>query len=101
MYDDSNIDNKEQVRDQDIMMSNTATFILHIRKMVKQGREKMAWVLRVFVMEVLTHADILEISCHSGTRVLLPAQESVEIKDVQAIKAIQQKFTFKISEAQH
>ena len=30
-YDDSNIDDKEQVRDLGIMMSNTATFTLHIR----------------------------------------------------------------------
>ena len=29
-YDDSNIDDKEQVRDSGIMMSNTATFTLHI-----------------------------------------------------------------------
>ena len=29
-YDDSNIDNKEQVRDIGIMMSNTATFTFHI-----------------------------------------------------------------------
>ena len=31
-YDDSNIDNKEQVRDLGIMMANTATFTLHIRE---------------------------------------------------------------------
>ena len=30
-YDDSNIDDKEQVRDLGIMMSNTATFTLLIR----------------------------------------------------------------------
>ena len=29
-YDDSNIDDKEQVRDLGIMMSNTSTFILFI-----------------------------------------------------------------------
>ena len=33
-YDDSNIDNKEQVRDLGIMMCNTATFTLHIRNIV-------------------------------------------------------------------
>ena len=33
-YDDSNIDNKEQIRDRGIMMSNTATFTLHIRNIV-------------------------------------------------------------------
>ena len=32
--DDSNIDDKELVRDQGIMMSNTATFTLHIRNIV-------------------------------------------------------------------
>ena len=33
-YDDSNIDDKEQVRDLCIMMSNTANFTLHIRDIV-------------------------------------------------------------------
>ena len=35
-YDDSNIDDKEQVKDLGIMMSNTATFTLHIRNIVKR-----------------------------------------------------------------
>ena len=34
-YDESNIDDKEQVRDLGIMMCNTATFTLHIRNIVK------------------------------------------------------------------
>ena len=34
----------------------------------------------VSVAEGLSHADTLEISCHSPTRVLLPALESTEIK---------------------
>ena len=38
-YDDSNIDDKEQVRDLGIMMSNTATFALHIRNIVKKARD--------------------------------------------------------------
>ena len=33
-YDDSNIHDKEQVRDLSIMMSNTATFTVHIRNIV-------------------------------------------------------------------
>ena len=47
-YDDSNIDDKEQIRDLGIMMSNTATFTLNIRNIVKKARDKMGWVLRVF-----------------------------------------------------
>ena len=47
----------------------------------------------VSVTEALSHADTLEISCHSLTRVLLPALESIE--------AIQQTFTYKITEVQH
>ena len=47
-YNDSNIDDKEQVRDLGIMMSNTAIFTLHIRNIVKKARDKMGWVLRVF-----------------------------------------------------
>ena len=78
--DYSNIDNKEQVRDLGIMMSNTATFTLHIRNIVKKTRDKMGWVLSVSVAEALSHAHTLEISCHSPTRVLLPALESMESK---------------------
>ena len=33
-YDDSNVDDKEQVRDLGIMWSNTAIFTLHIRNIV-------------------------------------------------------------------
>ena len=40
-YGDSNIDDKDQVRDLGIMMSNTATFTLHIRNIVKMIRDKM------------------------------------------------------------
>ena len=47
-YDDSNIDDKEQVRDLGIMMSHTATFTLHIREIVIKARDKMGWVLRAF-----------------------------------------------------
>ena len=47
-YYDSNIDDKEQISDLCIMMSNSATFTLHIRKTVKKARDKMGWVLRVF-----------------------------------------------------
>ena len=38
-YNDSNIDDKEQVRDLGIMMSSTVTFTLHIRNIVKRGRQ--------------------------------------------------------------
>ena len=47
-YDDSNIDDKGQVRDLGIMMSNTATFTLHIRNIVLKAIDNMGWVLRVF-----------------------------------------------------
>ena len=39
--DDSNIDGKGQVRDLGIMMSNTATFTLHIRNIFKNAGDKM------------------------------------------------------------
>ena len=38
-YDDSNIDDKEQVRELGIMMSNTASFTLHIKNIVKKARD--------------------------------------------------------------
>ena len=47
-YDDSNIDDTEQVRDLGIMMSDTTTFTLHIKNIVKKAKDKMGWVLRVF-----------------------------------------------------
>ena len=40
-YDDSNIDDKKQVRDLGIMMSNTVTFTLHVKNIVKKARDKM------------------------------------------------------------
>ena len=40
-YDDSNIDDKEQIRDLGIMMSNTATFTLHIRNIVKNPETRV------------------------------------------------------------
>ena len=40
-YDDSNIDDKEQVRNLGTMVSNTATFTLHIRNIVKKAIHKM------------------------------------------------------------
>ena len=46
-YDDSNIDDEEQIRDLGIMKSNKATFTLHIRNIGKKARDKMGWVLRV------------------------------------------------------
>ena len=47
-------------------MSNTATFALHIRNIVKNARDKMGWVLRVFQSRerslMLTLLKSLEIS---------------------------------------
>ena len=74
-YDDSNFDDKEQVSDLGIMMSNTATCSLHSRNTVKKATHGMG-VESVSV----SHADTLEISCHCPTRVLLPALESMESK---------------------
>ena len=56
----------------------------------------------VSVAEALSHADTLEISCHSRTRVLLSALESMENKrHTSYMEAIQRTFTYKISEVQH
>ena len=40
-YDDSNFDDKEQVRDLGVKMRNTATITLHMRNRVKNYRDKM------------------------------------------------------------
>ena len=101
-YDDSNIDDKEQVRDLGIMMSNTATFTLHIRNIVKKARDKMGWVLRVFqsrersLMLTLLKSlviPLLEYCCQLWN--------PWKAKDIQAIEAIQRTFTYKITEVQH
>ena len=47
-YDDSDIDDEEQVRDLGIMMINITTFTLLIRNIIKKARDKIGWVLRVF-----------------------------------------------------
>ena len=89
-YDDSNIADKEQVRDLGIMMSNTATFTLHIRNIVKKARDKMGWVLRVFqlwqrsLMLTLLKSlviPLLEYCCQIWN--------PWKTKDIQAIEAIQ------------
>ena len=79
LHEDSNIYDKEQVRDLGIMMSNTATSTLHIRNIVKKARDKIGWVLRVFQSRKRSLMLTLELSCHSP-RVLLPAMESMESK---------------------
>ena len=86
-YDHSNIDDKEQIRDLCIMISNTATFTLHIRNLVKKGQRQDAMgVESASVVEALSHADTLQISCHSSTRTLLPALETMKGKrHIQAI----------------
>ena len=102
-YDDSNIDNKEQVRDLGIMMSNTATFTLHVRNIDKKARDKMGWVLRVF-----SHGSAFS-WWHSSNLLSFPYSSTVSssgncVKQkhtVQAIEAIQLTFTYKITEVQH
>ena len=56
----------------------------------------------ISVAVALSHADTVEISCHSPSyhRELLPALESWKAKDIQAIEAIQRTFTYKITEVQ-
>ena len=101
-YDDSNIDNKEQVRDIGIMMSNTATFILRIRNIVKKAREKMGWVLRVFQSRqcsfMLTLLKFLVIPL---LEYYCKLWNSWKAKYIQVIEAIQRTFTYKITEVQH
>ena len=102
-YDDSNIiDDKEQVRDLGIMMSNTATFTIHIRNVVKKARDKMGWVLREFqslkrsLMLTLLKSliiPLLEYCCHLWN--------PWKAKVIQAIEDIQRTFTYKFTQVQH
>ena len=101
-YDDSNIDDKEQVRDLGILTSNTATFTLHIRNIVKKARDKMGWVLRVFQSRkrslMLTLLKFLVIPLLEYWSQIWNTWKG---KDIQAIEAIQRTFTYKITEVQH
>ena len=93
-YDDSNFDDKEQVRDLSIMTSNTDTFTLHIRNIVKKARDKMGWVLRVFQSRkrslMLTLLKSLVIPLLEQCCKLWNPWRA---KDIQAIEAIQRTFT--------
>ena len=84
------------------MMSNTATFTLHIRNIVKKTRDKIGWVLRVFQLRkrslMLTLLKslvipLLEYCCQLSN--------PWKAKDIQAILAIQRTFTYKITDVQH
>ena len=86
---DSNIDNTEQVRDLGIMMSNTATFTLHIRNIVIKARYKInKRVLRVFQSRkglMFTHSSKLLSFPYQSTTTTV---ESMEGKDIQVIEVI-------------
>ena len=101
-YDNSNIDDKEQVRDLGIMMSNKATFTLHIRNIVKKATDKVGWVLRVFqsrkcpLMLTLLKSlviPLLEYCCQLWN--------PWKTKHIQAIEAIHRSSTYKSTEVHH
>ena len=105
---------KKQVRDLGIMMSNTATFMLHIRNIVKKARDKIGWMLRVFqsrqlslMLTVLKSLVIpqLEYCCQLWNPWKAKHMQAIvaiqrKAKDMQAIEAIQRTFTYKITEVQ-
>ena len=61
----------------------------------------MGWVLSVSVAGALSHADTLEISFISQLEYSCQLWNPWKAKDIQAIKAIQQMFRYKITEVQH
>ena len=97
-YYDSIIDDKEQVRDRGIMMSNTATFTLHSRNIVKKARDK----LRVFQSRqrslLLTLLKSLVIPL---LKYCCQLWNPWKAKDIRAIEDIQRTFTYKSTEVQH
>ena len=83
-------------------MSNTATFTLRIKNIVKKARDKMGWVLGVFqyrkrsLMLTLLKSlviPLLEFCCQLWN--------PCKAIDIHAIEAIQRTFTYKIIEVQH
>ena len=82
-------------------MSNTETFTVHIRNIVKMNREKMGWVLRVFqsrkrslMLPLLKSLVIplLEYCCQLWN--------PWKAKDIQDVESIKRTFTYKITEEQ-
>ena len=56
------------------------TFFAHLKYSLKGQRQDGMGVESVSVTEARSHAETLDISYHSPTRVLLPAVESMESK---------------------
>ena len=83
-------------------MSDTATFTLNIRNVVKKARDKMGWVLRVsqsrkrFLMLTLLKSLVIHLLEYCSQ-----LWNPWKAKDIQAIEAIQRTFTYKITEVQH
>ena len=84
------------------MMSNTATFTLHIKTEVKKVEDKMGWVLTVFQSRqrslMLTLLKFLVIPLLEYRCQLWNPWTA---KDIQPIEAIHRTFTQKITEVQH
>ena len=83
------------------MMSNTATFTLHILNMVKRAIDKIWWVLRAF--QSRKHSLILTLLKF----LVIPLLECCwqlwnpwKVKHIQAIEAIQRTFFNKVTEVQ-
>ena len=77
-YDGSNIDNKEEVKDLGIMMSNTATFTFHIRNIVKKTQRQDGMGVETLLKSLVI--PLLEYCCQLWN--------PWKAKDIQAIKAI-------------
>ena len=77
---------------------NTATFILHIRNIVKKARDKMGWVLIVFQSR---ERSLMLTLLKSLVIPLLELWNPWEAKSIQTIEAIQLTFIYKITEVQH
>ena len=83
-------------------MSNTATFPLTIRNIVKRARDKMGWVLRVF--QLRKRSLMLTLFKSLGIPLLESCYQLWNLwkaKDIQAIEAIHRAFTYKITDVQH
>ena len=71
-------------------MSNTATFTLHIRNIVKKGRDKMGFVLRVFQSrEPSLMLTLLKSLVISLLEYCCQLRNPLKAKEIQAIEAIQ------------
>ena len=96
------IDVKKEVKDLGVLMTDSGDFHSHYRKIIKEARNKMSWILRVFetreLKPMLTlYRSLVVPRLEYCSQLWTPWKQ----RDVLAIESIQRTFTSKIIEVRH